>query len=367
MTHLHIVSFNVPWPADYGGVIDVYNRIRFLSDEGVRIHLHCYTYGREESAELADLCEEVHYYRRATGMVSQLNRRPYIVASRRSEELIARLQQDDYPILLEGLHNGYVLERLADGKRDIVLRAHNVEHDYYASLCHAARNPWKRLFFAIEAAKLRRYEPVLLKASRVLAISESDAAHFRAMGCNDVRLLGPSHGHRRVTTATGRGDYALYQGDLSTPENEKAALYIVDELAGGSGLRIVLAGKNPGQRLQARVAQCPQATLIANPDDETMHSLLRDAQVNLLFTHQATGVKLKLMNALYEGRHCLVNSTMVAGTRLAEACHVADSPEEQRVLLRQLASTEFDDKERERRCRLLEKYDPLPEVRNIIL
>ena len=93
MTHLHIVSFNVPWPADYGGVIDVYNRIRFLSEEGVKIHLHCYTYGREESPVLADLCEEVHYYRRATGMGSQLNRRPYIVASRRSEELIARLQQ----------------------------------------------------------------------------------------------------------------------------------------------------------------------------------------------------------------------------------------------------------------------------------
>ena len=26
--HLHIVSFNVPWPADYGGVIDVYYRIK---------------------------------------------------------------------------------------------------------------------------------------------------------------------------------------------------------------------------------------------------------------------------------------------------------------------------------------------------
>ena len=50
--HLHIVTFNVPWPADYGGVIDVYYRVKALSEMGVRVHLHCYTYGREEAEEL---------------------------------------------------------------------------------------------------------------------------------------------------------------------------------------------------------------------------------------------------------------------------------------------------------------------------
>ena len=33
--HLHIVSFNVPWPADYGGVIDVNYRIKALWASGV--------------------------------------------------------------------------------------------------------------------------------------------------------------------------------------------------------------------------------------------------------------------------------------------------------------------------------------------
>ena len=364
--HLHIVSFNVPWPADYGGVIDVFYRLRSLSQQGVRIHLHCYTYGREEAPVLADLCEEVHYYRRATGMCNQLKRRPYIVASRQSDELISRLRQDDYPILLEGLHNAYILEQLADGNRHIVLRAHNVEHDYYASLCHAEKHLWKRLFFALEAAKLRRYEPVLLKATRVLAISDNDALHFRSIGCADVRLLPHSHGHREVSSATGKGDYMLYQGDLSTPENEKVALYLLDQLAENSPLRLVLAGKNPSARLQQRTAQCPQATLIANPDNEAMHRLLRDAQVNLLFTHQSTGVKLKLMNALYEGRHCLANSTMVAGTALGEVCHVADTPQEQRAALSRLATTDFDANEREKRIRLLAQLDPSTDILQMI-
>ena len=29
--HLHIVSFNVPLPADYGGIIDVFYRLKSLA------------------------------------------------------------------------------------------------------------------------------------------------------------------------------------------------------------------------------------------------------------------------------------------------------------------------------------------------
>ena len=32
---LHLVSFDVPYPPDYGGVIDVYNKIKTLYQVGV--------------------------------------------------------------------------------------------------------------------------------------------------------------------------------------------------------------------------------------------------------------------------------------------------------------------------------------------
>ncbi len=38
--HLHIIAFDIPFPPDYGGVIDVYYKIKTLSEAGVRIHLH---------------------------------------------------------------------------------------------------------------------------------------------------------------------------------------------------------------------------------------------------------------------------------------------------------------------------------------
>ncbi len=367
--HLHIVTFNVPWPADYGGVIDVYYRIVALAKAGLHIHLHCYTYGRTPAKQLERWCDEVCYYPRETGLRHQLQRRPYIVASRCSKALLQRLLQDDYPILLEGLHSCLLLEQLRNTQainRRIIVRAHNVEHDYYRSLAQSEKSLWRRLFFLAEARKLQRYEPVLLKANTVLAISTADAAHFRTLGCADVRLLPPSHGHTEVTSCTGRGEYVLYHGNLSVPENIHAAQYLLNQVVDRCPYQFVFAGRDPDNSLQQAVAQHPNVRLIAHPDDDAMHQLLRQAHVNLLITNQATGVKLKLMNALYEGRHCLVNSTMVQGTTLAKACTLADTPDEILQALTRLMETDFTEESLLQRIHILAEADPMQDITSYI-
>ena len=46
---LHVVSFQVPFPADYGGVIEVFYKLRALKQAGVDVILHCFCYkGRKE-------------------------------------------------------------------------------------------------------------------------------------------------------------------------------------------------------------------------------------------------------------------------------------------------------------------------------
>ena len=364
--HLHIVTFNVPCPADYGGVIDVYYRIVTLAKAGVHIHLHCYTYGRTPAKELEQWCEEVCYYPRETGLRHQFEHRPYIVASRCSKALLQRLWQDDYPILLEGLHCCLLLEQLAGQARRIIVRTHNVEHDYYRSLAQSEKSLWRRLFFIGEARKLQRYEPILLKADTVLAISSSDADHFRSLGCADVRLLPPSHGHTEVLSYTGRGDYILYHGNLSVPENIRAAHYLLEEIVDRCPYQFVIAGRDPDPNLQQAVAKHPNVRLVANPDDTAMHQLLQQAHVNLLITSQATGVKLKLMNALYEGRYCLVNSTMIQGTALGEACILADTPDEVLQALALLMVKDFSEEERQCRIHILEKADPMQDITSYI-
>ena len=82
---LHIISFDVPYPANYGGVIDIYYKIKALHSQGVKIHLHCFEYGRAEALHLEGLCEKVYYYKRTINKQLLLNPMPFVVITRSSE------------------------------------------------------------------------------------------------------------------------------------------------------------------------------------------------------------------------------------------------------------------------------------------
>jgi len=339
--HLHIVSFNVPYPADYGGVIDVFYRLKALSEAGIAVHLHCFAYGRKPAPELARLCHEVHYYRRDTSPLRLMGRRPYIVSSRSSDELCRRLQQDDHPILLEGIHCCDVLEREAFRSRTVMVRAHNVEADYYRLLARAEHSPLRRLYLADEARKLRRYESVLQRASAVFAISDADAQTLTAAGVHGVQVVTASHPFERVVSQVGQSDYALFHGNLAVAENYRAALLLAEGLFADGRLHFVVAGNHPPQWLRRRLAKYSNITLVDTPDDAAMQRLVADAQVILLHTAQPTGLKLKLLHSLFAGRHCLVNSAMVTGTPLAPLCTVADDMGAMRHELDRLMHTGF--------------------------
>ena len=322
---LHVVSFNVPWPANYGGVIDVYYRIKALAEAGVKVHLHCFTYGRSEAPELERLCASVHYYRRNMSPLLHLGRRPFIVSSRDCADLWRRLRQDRLPILLEGVHCCALLEHAdVEEGRCVVVRAHNIEADYYAQLARTERRLPKRLYLRLEARKLRRYEPILTRATAVLAVTQADSERLTAMGCRRVEVMPCCHPYEQVLSLPGRGSYAFYHGDLSVPDNEAAARFLIEELFGKSSHRLVVAGFKPTERLRALAERHPNVTVVDTPDADTMSKLMAEAQLNILVTNQPTGMKLKLLYALFCGRYCVVNSAMIAGTDLGELCEVAD-------------------------------------------
>lgn len=356
--HLHIVSFNVPLPADYGGIIDVYYRMKSLAEAGVKIHLHCFTYGRAEASELERYCVEVRYYRRDTSLWRKLGRRPYIVSSRDSGELRQRLAADDYPILLEGLHCCSLLEHEEFRGRNIMVRAHNVEADYYGLLARSERLPWRAAFHRVEAFRLRCYEPILARATTVLAVSEADRRRFESMGCRNVTVLTSSHPFSQVRSQTGSGDYVLYHGNLAVAENYRAVMFLLENVFHDGRWPFVVAGNEPPEWLRRKIAKHTGVSLVANPDDETMQRLVSEAQVNLLYTSQPTGLKLKLLNSLFSGRHCLVNSAMVAGTGLAGLCCVADDAASMRQALESLMATPFDTSQIELRTRELHLLVP---------
>jgi hypothetical protein len=348
--HLHIISFAIPYPANYGGVIDVFHKLRALHAEGIKIHLHCFVYKRESAAELLKYCESVYYYPRRTGLSSAITFKPYIVASRRSPELIKRLLEDNYPILFEGLHSCYYLDHPALQGRTLIYRESNIEHNYYYHLAVAEKNLFSRTYFLLASLKLRLFQRILKHANQMLVVSEEDCNYLRQQFPDSkVTYLPSFHANESVNSHIGQGEYALYHGNLSVPENTKAAEFLVMNVFDSDKYPLVIAGLNPPGRLQNLVKDKKNIQLIANPIQEDMDELIQKAHVNVLVSFQATGLKLKLLNTLYNGRFVLVNLPMLNGTGLNGLCTIADNAAGFNVALGELFSKTFGQDEIEKR------------------
>ncbi|MFZ1331569.1 MAG: hypothetical protein WAR83_05245 [Flavobacteriales bacterium] len=350
--HLHIVSFDIPSPPSYGGVIDVYYKVKALAELGVKVHLHCFEYGRERASDLKELCVEVHYYSRRQGKYQLLSNLPFVVTSRRSEALITRLLKDDHPILFEGLHTCYYLGDPRLLGRTRLVRAHNVEHDYYAALAKAEANAFRRTYFINEARKLQKFELVLSEADHILAISPKDQAYFEGH-FNHVTHLPAFHASDKVEVPDGIGDFAFYHGALGVAENDQAALFLVRQVFKDLPVKLVIAGSDASSELKKEIARSKNVSLRENIGTQEIHRLVSKAQVNVLPTFQATGIKLKLLLCLYTGRHVVCNSPMVEGTGLAELCHVHDSAATMRTSILACMSKPANGQALERRVQVL--------------
>jgi len=354
--HLHIVAFSIPFPANYGGVIDVFYKLKALHKAGIKIHLHCFQYDREEAPELNAYCESVNYYPRKTGIASQLSLKPYIVESRQSEALLKNLLSNNYPILFEGLHSCFYVNHKALPGRTLIYRESNIEHDYYFNLFKSEKNIGKKAFFLLESLKLRLYQKQLQFASKMLVVSQTDRDYLaKQFPEKEVVYLPSFHGNSEVKSLPGKGDYVLYHGNLSVAENAQAAEYLVKDLFNDVEIPLKIAGLNPSEKLYNLVNQYSNIELIPNPPKDEMETLISNAQINVLVTFQATGLKLKLLNTLYNGRWMLVNREMLAGTGLESLCEIAGSAEEMKQKITSLFNTEFDQNQLLARTELLQK------------
>ncbi len=322
---LHIVAFDVPFPANYGGVIDIYYKIKAIYEEGIDIKLHVYNYGRKLSkSELSKYCSEINYYSRKIYKNPFMGTLPYIVNSRNSSDLLNNLQKDQAPILFEGLHCTYYLAHPSLQNRVKIVRTHNIEHHYYKHLESSESKYFKKYFFRIEAEKLKKHQEILKHANIIAAISPNDTSYFNKKFGNTI-YIPAFHSNNKMVKPDNKGDFVLYHGNLSVPENYNAAKQLILNVFSKIKTRAIIAGNNPPKELITLCNMHQNVELKYNLSTDEIHQLIENAHINVLYTNQNTGIKLKLLNALYLGRFSIVNSLMVEGSGLEKLCTISNN------------------------------------------
>jgi hypothetical protein len=351
--YLHIITHDVPYPADFGGVIDCFYKLKSLHAIGVKIKLHCFTKKRPQQDLLEKYCHSVNYYPRnlITGISLVL---PYIISTRKDNRLLDNLSKDNYPILFEGIHTTYHLYKNHLKNRKVFLRILNVETIYYQYLAKNEKNILKKLHFQIESLLIKKYEKMIANKSKILALSTTDQSIYSELfEAKDIIYLPPFLPDTFTSCKIGCGNYCLYQGNLAVNENEKAALWLMQEIFSKLSQPLVIAGSKPSKKLINTAKQYKNISVVESPSEINMKLLIENAQINILPSFNNTGIKFKLINALFNGRHCMVNFAGVEGSGLNDLCTIVDTPTEFQQKIKLLFKQPFTQKEMQHRSTAL--------------
>ncbi|MEI8110787.1 MAG: mannosyltransferase [Chitinophagia bacterium] len=353
---LHILCFTVPYPANYGGVIDLFYMLPALQKAGIRIHLHCFDYGRGKQDVLLSYCEKVNYYSRNRGHKGISSRLPYIVASRNNEQLIENLLSDDAPILMHGIHCSFLLTDKRFRDRNCHIRLHNTEYVYYHQLALDTSSWIKKIYYEIESRLLRKFEQQHASRASIIAVAEQDISHYQEkFSCKHIQHLPVFLPEWKVSGAEGMGNYCLYHGDLQVPSNEKAATLLLTKVFNKIQIPFVIAGRNPSDKLIALAHKSAHTCIVANPSDAEMEDMITRAHIHILPMMIPTGIQLKWLHALYKGRHIVTLSNNIIWHPLAAAGYNAQSLDDLASLVTQLYHQPYTREEQIGREKLLQE------------
>lgn len=361
--HLHIVALNIPYPANYGGAIDIFYKIKALHDLGIQIHLHCFQYGRQQSETLNNLCNSVQYYPRKMHWKHLFSKTPFIVKSRASKRLLVNLQKHKAPILFEGLHTCYFLNHPDLKDQPQFVRSHNIERNYYKALAKSENKAINKLYLFAEHLKIKNYEARLSDADGIFSISLNDHHYFNKIGQSHyIKAFHPSN---NITCKKDKGTYALYHGNLSVSENQEAVIFLIQNVFNKIDYPLIITGYSPSKNLRQLIKNYNNVNLIENPEERHLEEMLQNAQMHVLPTFQDTGIKLKLLKSLYSGRHCIVNGKMANNTGLETLCHIIEKPDEWIAKINQLKELPFESSEIRKRQNILVEFNCIKEAKKI--
>ena len=115
---------------------------------------------------------------------------------------------------------------------------------------------------------------------------------------------------------------------------------------------LVIAGHRPSKLLRKEVNKHKFIRIVESPQESLLKKAIQNAHIQVLPTHQDTGIKLKLLKSLHIGRHC-INSKMANINGIEQTCHMANSPSEWIKQIKELEDKEFTTEDLSKRKKLL--------------
>lgn len=321
---LIVLTLDLPYPPNYGHKVDQFNRWKGFAERGWKIRLICWRSPQdppmapEDIQSLSNIFESIEILPIGYDVLSLakrftlLSRYPSHVASRiptfgsrrriRAEATAFRPDA----VILDGIYGGVFGEELARTCQvPLIIRGHNIEHQYFAAQARAVRSAKSKLKWTIARFGLERYETALIRrAAWTFDISADDVRYWQARGIEHISWAPTVYSGKRhgtILPETERLFDVAYIGNMRLPNNLAGLAWFVDEILPilhehRPDIRYCFAGANPSTEALAIFARAPQITLVPNaPDADT---ILANGRVLINPILSGSGVNVKSIDML---------------------------------------------------------------------
>jgi len=317
---------DIPFPPNYGGIIDVFFKLKAFHQLGVKIYLHVFGVSENGIEKLKEFSEEVYFYPIKKNPIDLLSSTPFSIKSRKGKLLLENLRKIDAPIFFESFRTMDVLnyDELKSYKK--YLRLHNIEHNYFNGLAESETNFFKQKIYQQEAEKYKKYEKIISQMNEVFTLSNFEQNYIHKK-YNKGILVPVFNGNSTFPELEKFGKYILYHGDLRTADNCKVVEFLIDVFK-ESEYQFVIASGVKEDWVRSKIGAFQNIQFVKLKDFNHLLDLFKDAHINIAWSFQESGTKLKVVNALFNSRFSLINQYVIDEEKIAELCYKAETAQE---------------------------------------
>ncbi len=320
-----ILAMELPYPANHGGRVDIWRRIKALKRLGVQVQLIGWSRTEPDRAELEMLQAHVTDFHRLSypqrkreklRRLVDLCFYPLEVTSRmvrgQQWQTLQKLVRDFQPhvLMADQIHSALAAHKLGQALNlPVIMRSQNIEHLHYRELLAAAPDVKSKVARFLSQNHLERFERRTFE--RCLAVYESSSEDLRFWhdrGLQNGYLLPPiielpEEDSTLKDPSIAEYD-AVFLGNLRTENNVAGVVWFLEQVLPllrvvQPKIRVAIAGSEPTLVIQAA---CYRAgvTLIANPPDAL--AIYRSGRVCFNPVTTGRGVSVKSLDMLVAGR-----------------------------------------------------------------
>jgi glycosyltransferase involved in cell wall biosynthesis len=339
MRRLLFLTTDVPWPADAGGKIKTWNMLKFLSAH-FRIDLVCLSSAFDHDAiselqtSLSGLVAHVFDVRRPRNFFSLVGAlrqgkaiNEYRVYDTKIEEFCTGIATRCDVILADHFETWQYVPVTFLPRT--LLHAHNAEFVLWQRYAMHSKS-WIGFAAAFESRRMRRRELGYVETAAAAMAAPADIARWRKAGLQSKNVFPTLHlGHEEwlalpAPVIENAPPSVLFFGTLSWKPNEDALFYFLDEiwpliLKKYPETHFTVAGGGGTDALQQKLLQTSGVEYLGYVAD--LLPLFLGARCVAVPLRYGSGIKVKILDALYRGLPVVSTSVGVESLSLESGLH----------------------------------------------